>query len=168
MLGTDDEVAVDPRSVVDLDVARLGRVRDPGDVHGLAARRDRELDRLGLGRARRLRVRHPTPDADALERDAKVGVDCGRLRDRRLPAEGDGDIFGGAATAGDGAEHQQAVLERDVDRMMGYALQLGVAEDSPYADIRVVDNVDLQIHGSSECMSRRRSGFVPRYTCPPS
>ena len=52
MLGTDDEVAVDPRSVVDLDVARLGAVRDAGDVHGLPAGRNRELDLLGHGCAR--------------------------------------------------------------------------------------------------------------------
>ena len=51
------------------------------------------------------------------------------------------------------------------DGMSCYALQLGVAEDSPYADIRVVDNVDLQIHGSSECMSRRTDLLTVYVTC---
>ena len=38
------------RAVVDLNGARLGRVRDAGDVHRLLPRRDVERDRLGRRR----------------------------------------------------------------------------------------------------------------------
>ncbi len=88
-----------PRAVVDLDPAGLGLVQDAGDEDGLPAGRDRELDRLGHGRARLCRLGHATADVDALEVDAEVGVDRRGLGDRLGAAEGHGDVVRRAATA---------------------------------------------------------------------
>ena len=77
------------RAVVDLNRARLGRVRDAGDVHCLAAGRDRVLDRLGLGLGRCRRGRGAAADGDALDVDAEVRGDSGGLRDVRLSGERD-------------------------------------------------------------------------------
>ena len=97
--STDDEVALLAGAVVDLDVARLGAVRDAGDVHGLPAGRDRELDLLGHGCARLLGVLDAAADGDALVGDAEVGVHGRALRHRLGAAEGDGDVVRRAATA---------------------------------------------------------------------
>ena len=107
-------------AVVDLDVARLGRVLDPGDVHGLLSRGDAELDGRGLGRGGRGRRGHAAADGDALDVHAEVGVHRRRLRHGRRAAERDGDVLGAAA-----------------------AVELRVAEGSPHADVGVVDDVDL-------------------------
>ena len=87
-------------AIVDLDVARLGLVRDAGDVDGLPAGRDGELDRLGHGRARRLRAGGAAADGDALEGDAEFGVDGRGLGHGLGAPERDGDVVRGAAAAG--------------------------------------------------------------------
>ena len=84
-------MALNARAIVDLHVARLGRIPHTDDVHRLPPGRDRELDRLGHCRRRRRRVRHAPANADALDGRAKLGVHRRRLRHRRLSAEGDCD-----------------------------------------------------------------------------
>ena len=96
---THDEVPELSRAVVDLDVARLGRVRDAGDVHGLLARGDGERDRLARrGLLARARLDAAT-DGEAVEVEADVCARGHGLGDRRGAAQGDGDVFRCAAAA---------------------------------------------------------------------
>ena len=87
------------RAVVDLDVARLGLVPDAGNVHGLPARGNQELNRLGHRRARRRRLGRAAADVDALKVDAEVRVDRRRLRDRLGATERHGDVVRRATAA---------------------------------------------------------------------
>ena len=107
-------------AVVDLDVARLGRMLDPGDVHGLLARGDAELDGRGLGRGGRGRRGHAAADGDALDVDSEVRGDSGGLRDVRLSSERD---LNGIRSA--------------------TAIELRVAEHAEDALVGVIDDVDL-------------------------
>ena len=99
-LSTHDVVPELAVAIVDLDVARLGGVRDAGDVDGLLAGRDRVGDRLGLGRGRRGRGLDATTNAEPVEVEADVCARGDALRDFGRASEGDGDVFGGTAAAG--------------------------------------------------------------------
>ena len=69
-LSTHDVVPELAVAIVDLDVARLGGVRDAGDVDGPAGR-DLVLDRLGLRRRRRRgRGLNAAADAERAEGEA--------------------------------------------------------------------------------------------------
>ena len=88
-------------AVVDLDVARLGPERRPGDVHRLPPRGDRVRYRLGEGHALRARALRPAADLNALDAEAGVRIDGRRLLDCLLAPEHHGDLILRAATAVD-------------------------------------------------------------------
>ena len=97
--ATHDEVALLAGAIVDLDVARLGLVRDAGDVDGLLAGGDRVRDCVGLGSLCRGLLLDAATNIEHLEVEADVCARGDALRDLGRAAEGDGDVFGGAAAA---------------------------------------------------------------------
>ena len=107
-------------AVVNLHVARLGRLRDTSNVHCLAARRDRVLDSLGLDLGRSLFGRDAAADGDALDVDSEIRGDSGGLRDVRLSSERDLNGIRSAA-----------------------AVELRVDEHAEDALVGVIDDVNL-------------------------
>lgn len=80
-----------PVAVIDLDVTRLGLVRNPSDVHGLSSGWNTVLNRPRHRLARRGGVGRPAANRDALEVDTQVGIDLNALLSGRLTPERNSD-----------------------------------------------------------------------------
>lgn len=99
MNRTYDVVTILAVAIIDLDVARLGDVRGPSDIHRLPPRRNGVCLRRCLRRDRRGRGLHAAPNHYGTDVHTDIPVQVSDLLDRLRSGERDCDIVLAALTA---------------------------------------------------------------------